>query len=347
MDKATKVYQKELGLHWEDPKLTSKKTWVSYTPDQKTRSSVDFENSVILIETVADNPYIARNNLRNALRRTVSINTRHAFENDPLQKRLVRIKKPKALISQPIDSEPILSNIIFKQSPTPHELDTYIKRNLKSTDIITKPSRQIKHAQVYSARISLPKNTVHQRSVVYQKTVAEFSHRFKLPAPLIFAVIHTESSYNPFAKSHIPAYGLMQIVPHTAGADSYIFLHKKKRLPSPQYLYNSRKNIEMGSAYLHILYYRYLKDIKNANSRLYCAIAGYNTGAGNVAYAFSGTYNVKNAIARINSMAPRDVYKYLQKNLRYDEPKVYMQRVVSRMAAYHQADGEKGTRKQF
>ena len=102
----------------------------------------------------------------------------------------------------------------------------------------------------------------------------------------------------------------------------------------------------MGSAYLHILYYRYLREIKNKNSRLFCTIAGYNTGAGNVAYAFSGTYNVKNAIAKINAMSPDEVFDYLQKNLRYEEPKVYMQRVISRMVAYHKAYGEKGTRRQ-
>ncbi|MEA3373653.1 MAG: murein transglycosylase domain-containing protein [Campylobacterota bacterium] len=347
MEKVTNRYQKELRTHWEEPKLSSQKTWVSYTPDQKTRSSVDFEKNEIIIETVANNPDIAHYNLHNALRKTVNINTKHAFENDPLQRRLVKIKKPKNVMSQPLESEPILSNVIFKQAPTRQELDTYVKHTLKATNITAKPSRQVKHAQVYSARIPLPKNTIHKRSMLYQKTVAEFSHRFELPAPLIFAVIHTESSYNPFAKSHIPAYGLMQIVPHSAGADTYIFLHKKKRLPSPQYLYDSRKNIEMGSAYLHILYYRYLKDISDENSRLYCAIAGYNTGAGNVAYAFSGTYNVKNAIAKINSMSPNDVYQYLQKHLRYNEPKVYMQRVVSRMVVYHKAYGEKGNRRQF
>ena len=61
------------------------------------------------------------------------------------------------------------------------------------------------------------------------------------------------------ARSHIPAYGLMQIVPKTAGIDAYQYLYNKKRLLSSSYLYNSENNIEIGSAYLHILYYKYLK----------------------------------------------------------------------------------------
>ena len=76
------------------------------------------------------------------------------------------------------------------------------------------------------------------------------------------------------------------------------------------------------------------------------SIAAYNTGAGNVAYAFSGTYNIKNALAKINAMSPDEVFSHLQKNLRYKEPKVYMQRVISRMVSYHKVYGEEGTRRQ-
>ena len=82
------------------------------------------------------------------------------------------------------------------------------------------------------------------------------------------------------------------------------------------------------------------------NDRVYCTIAAYNTGPGNVAYAFSGTYSMKNALNKINAMQPKEVYSYLQKNLPYDETKAYMQRVISRMVVYHRAYGEEGRRKQ-
>jgi membrane-bound lytic murein transglycosylase C len=127
----------------------------------------------------------------------------------------------------------------------------------------------------------------------------------------------------------------MQIVPRTAGIDTYKYLYHKKRLVSGSYLYNSKNNITMGSAYLHILYYRYLKHIKNPVSRLYCTIAAYNTGAGNIAWAFTRKYNMKKAAPHINKLTPKQVYNKLLKDLRYDEPKHYLKRVSSRMVAYN------------
>ena len=104
-------------------------------------------------------------------------------------------------------------------------------------------------------------------------------------------------------------------------------------LPS-SYLYNANNNIKIGSAYLHIVYYRYFKKIKNPQSRLYCTIAAYNTGAGNVAKAFTGKTNVNLAASIINNMSSKEVYKHLQANLPYDETKKYLKKVSKRVTQY-------------
>ena len=77
----------------------------------------------------------------------------------------------------------------------------------------------------------------------------------------------------------------------------------------------------MGSAYLHLLYYKYLRKIKNPNSRLYCAIAAYNTGPGNIAWAFTKSTSMSKAAPFINTKSPQEVYDILLKDLRYEEPK--------------------------
>ena len=151
--------------------------------------------------------------------------------------------------------------------------------------------------------------------------------------------MHSESSFNPRARSHIPAYGLMQIVPRSAGIDTYRYLYKKKKLVSGSYLYNSTNNITMGSAYLHILYYRYLRKIKNPDSRLFCTIAAYNTGAGNIAWAFTKTHNINKAAPLINKLTPDEVQAKLLKDLKYDEPKHYLKKVSKRMSSYHKVYG--------
>ncbi len=183
----------------------------------------------------------------------------------------------------------------------------------------------------------MPADTTLKRSQVYKDEIIKNANRFDIPVPLVFAIMQTESDFNPFAKSHIPAFGLMQIVPHSAGKDVYRYLYKKKGMPSSSYLYNSDNNIEMGSTYLYILYYRYLKKIKNPESRLYCTIAAYNTGAGNIAWAFTRSNNMSRAAPKINAMNPDEVYKHLLGNLKYDEPKHYLKRVKKRMSAYRNA----------
>jgi membrane-bound lytic murein transglycosylase C len=146
--------------------------------------------------------------------------------------------------------------------------------------------------------------------------------------------MHSESSFNPMARSHIPAFGLMQIVPRSAGVDTYQFLYGEKKLLSADYLYNPQNNIKIGSTYLHILYYRYLRHIKDSQSRLYCAIAAYNTGAGNVAKSFIGNYNIAKASEKINAMSSQEVYTHLLRNLPYNETRKYLQKVNDRRAVY-------------
>ena len=156
--------------------------------------------------------------------------------------------------------------------------------------------------------------------------------------PIVFAVVESESYFNPMAKSPIPAYGLMQIVPASAGKDATAYLFGKAKILAPSYLYNGNNNIEIGSAYLHILYFNYLDGITDPVSRLYCTIAAYNTGAGNVARAFVGSTNISKATAKINTMSPKEVYARLRKHLPHDETRQYVKNVSVRMQKY-QAGG--------
>ncbi|HIO70550.1 MAG TPA: transglycosylase, partial [Campylobacterales bacterium] len=185
--------------------------------------------------------------------------------------------------------------------------------------------------------IKLPKYFPLKKAKQYSDLVNRYSKKFKVEKALVYAIIHSESSFNPLSKSYVPAYGLMQIVPRTAGIDAYYFVYKRKRLLSASYLYRPKNNIELGSAYLHILYYNYFKNVKNPESRLYCTIAGYNTGAGNVARAFVGKVRknrIRKAVDIINQMSPDEVYRYLIENLPYDETKRYLQKVAKRVKIY-------------
>lgn len=168
----------------------------------------------------------------------------------------------------------------------------------------------------------------------FLEPVLEFAEREEVEPAMVFAIMETESSFNPMARSHVPAYGLMQIVPESAGQDATAKLFGLPRILSPSYLYNSRNNIEIGIAYFNLLYYRYLRSIDDPRSRLYCAVAAYNTGAGNVARAFVGRPHIRPAVERINAMTPEEVYAYLIEHLPYQETRDYLQRVFSRVDRY-------------
>ena len=336
---AYKNYKKELSAFWDKPKLSSKKTWVEYTEDKKTRTDVDFANNTVTVETIASSEEEAKQKLKMALAYAVTVDTKTAEQRDELEKRLKKIKKPSNVVTSEVKAEPILSNVVFTKKPTKKSVREYVEKHVSDKKITSTKSDKIKNAKVYRVTVKLPSDTMIKRSKLYIEEVRKNAHKQKLPVPLIFAIMHTESSFNPRARSHIPAYGLMQIVPKTAGVDTYLYLYKKKKLVSGTYLYNSSNNIKMGSAYLHILYYRYLKKIKDPTSRLYCTIAAYNTGAGNIAWAFTKTYNMNRAAPLINKMTPDEVYAKLLNDLRWDEPKRYLKKVSKRMGAYHKLYG--------
>jgi len=328
-------YKKGISEIWQEPKMSTKKKWVSYSEDKKTRSDVDFEAETITVETIASSPQEAQMKLKVALAKAVTIDTKTVQKTDPLEKILAKIKKPKGIVDAKVKAEPILATVIFKKPPTRKSVAAYVNKHINKKKIVVQPAQKIKHSKLYTIKVKMPKNAMIKRSKIYYSEIKKHSLKQKIPMALTFAIMHSESNFNPRARSHIPAYGLMQLVPKTAGIDTYRYLYKKKRLVTGQYLYNSTNNITMGTAYLHILYYRYLRKIKNPDSRMYCTIAAYNTGAGNIAYAFTKKYNMNKAAPLINKLTPDEVYAKLMKDLRWDEPKHYLKKVSKRMSAYH------------
>ena len=110
----------------------------------------------------------------------------------------------------------------------------------------------------------------------------------------------------------------------------------KTRLLTSTELYDADFNLETGSAYLNLLQTRYLKGINNPTSRMYCVIAAYNTGSGNVAKAFVGTASMQAAFDIINQLPPERVYDRLKKELPYAETRRYIIKVMAHRKTYQQ-----------
>ena len=180
----------------------------------------------------------------------------------------------------------------------------------------------------------LVKNLLEGRARQYQPLVRAHAEKYNLDPALIMAMIHTESAFNPKARSQASAYGLMQLVPHTAGQEAYHRIYGQRRKLTPQYLFDPKNNIELGTAYFHILKNGYLGSITDPLSRTYCAVAAYNAGTSNVGRAFIPKPSIKAAIPAINSLKPADVYQRLMEALPSIESRNYLRDVIKRVSLY-------------
>ena len=77
-----------------------------------------------------------------------------------------------------------------------------------------------------------------------------------------------------------------------------------------------------------------MRRVKNEESRMYCAIAAYNTGASNVAKAFINRASFNKAVPEINKLSPREVYEKLKNFLPQKETRNYIEKVSKRMEKY-------------
>lgn len=330
-------YRKAIRKSWGDQKMSTQKEWVNYTADMKMRTTVNFEENTIVLEIQdTGGKEEAQKRFREKLGELITTTQEKAFEMDVpaknIEKRLQG--EPDTILRAPLDTKPILAeSLTGETAPSPEKIRQTVQELSKNTE---QSERKLSGSgvRVHTFSIRLPEATLSSKTKNYEKEVLQYGKERKIDPALIFAVMHTESAFNPMATSHVPAYGLMQIVPKSAGKDASELVYGEQKLLSPSYLYNPDNNIKIGTAYLHILFYRYLSAIENRESRLYCTIAAYNTGAGNVARAFTGSTNAKKAAVVINTMTPDQVYEKLVCDLPYQETRNYMQKLTPRYKAY-------------
>lgn len=332
--------RKEVEAFWGTGEFISStnKDWVEYDKDKKSRSDVDFEKGVATVEVLlssedAKNMDLTNKKLENAIK---SLVTTEGSTKDYTTKS----EKPEPLETTPVLEGQLKTNggaIVNAGNADSYAKEVVADKKIKKETVVGTDGQERTKVTITMA---LAPDHIKVRAAKYENEINTYASKYQLPVELIYAVIHTESYFNPKAKSHAPAYGLMQLVPKFGARDAYRYVYKKDKILSANYLYKADKNIELGTAYLQVLMSRYFKKVKNPNSRLLCTIAAYNTGAGNVARAFTGTTNPKKAIPKINKMTYEECYRFLREHLPFDETKGYIQKVSQRMGMYHEWKGE-------
>ncbi len=303
----------------KEVQLPDRTHYVKYTQNYKSRAIVDFDKGEVLVETLDTKD--PQGSLKNAIVTTL------LTPDDP---RAVDLFSDKG-VTLTSDRNPYLLGLVLDQHGkpvrTPAEAEAfadYLVVNKKTTRSI-KQDGGSKTAHVVS--IAMVPNFTNKQAEKYRPQVSRYAEQYKVSPNLVFAIIRTESNFNPFAVSHAPAYGLMQLVPTSGGREAYRKAKGSDTTPSKEYLFNADNNIELGSALLNVLLYKQFEDVDNEVSREYCAISAYNTGLRNVLRTFSK--DVVAAINQINSLEPPAVYEKLRQSLPYQETRDYLVKVTS------------------
>lgn len=308
----------ELAKTWGDKKVASPKEYVKYTEQYQSRALVNFKTGQIRVETLINQA--PKTALKAAIVSTL------LTPDNPAQ---VDLLTDKTIVT---GQQPFLHDLVLDQDNKPIATEWRAKR---FADYLLKTAYQsdrYNQKPRHFVTFAMVENHIQSQQRQYATQVKRQSQRFNLEPALIYAIIETESAFNPYAMSHIPAYGLMQIVPQSAGRDAYRFLYKKDGTPSKNYLFKADNNIEMGAVYLHLLFTRYLAQITDPKSKEYCSIAAYNTGSGNVLKAFDS--DRQQAVVKINALNSDQVYRHLRKHLKYQEARHYLHKVTQKKQAY-------------
>lgn len=173
--------------------------------------------------------------------------------------------------------------------------------------------------------------SLRQRVERYRPTVEKYAERYGLDPGLVYAIIYTESSFNPTLISSRSAHGLMQVVPSTAGGEVHAWFGRSG-IPDAEVLLHPETNIRYGTAYFHLLLTRHLKAIVDPLSREYCAIASYNSGSWGMLKAFGATE--AEAFAAINAMTPDEVRAHLLQKLPSRETRSFVRKVLDSRARF-------------
>lgn len=303
----------------KEVKVPEQKRYVKYTQNYMSRAIVDFDKGTIVVETLDDKS--PRDSLKNAI--VTTLLTPH----DP---RAVDLFSDKA-VSLTGNKEPYLLGLVVdhqgRSIRTPDQAEQFAASLIDGhSQQRTVDQNGIPKTALFTT-ISMVSNFSNRQAEKYRSVVTKFAERYRISPSLVFAVIRTESNFNPFAVSSAPAYGLMQLVPSSGGREAYRKAKGRDSIPSRDYLFDPENNVELGTAYLNVLAYNQLEQIENTVSREYCVISAYNTGPRNVYKAFSADAGA--AINRINGLQPPAVYERLRAHLPYQETRDYLTKVVS------------------
>jgi membrane-bound lytic murein transglycosylase C len=321
-DDAFQRFRDDIQAKWNEFLEPTPEQWVDYDEEGDTRITVNFEETVeeddghgqITVETLIE----------------VDAGDGPEIPEEAIQQIAEQIE---ALVSEEnATGQALLEDQIQTaggEVVTPENVQEYVTEEI--ADIVRVDPEPIESADgVERIRISvvvpLVPNHLRVRAEKFLPIVQKWGAENTAAVPLTMSIIQTESYFNPRAKSHIPAYGLMQLVPSSGGRDAYREVFKEDKAPTPEFLYIPDNNVRLGTAYYHVIRDRYLYGVEDAEKKELLAIAAYNGGIGRVIKRVMKKHDVP-------GMTTEALYDALRKAMP-EETADYLEKVTSRKDNY-------------
>ncbi len=282
--------KQEITRLWGNYYPSTQTRWVSYSADKHAVNVVDFRKGEVTIEALLP-----------------------AKAGPDLQRKILQRQLQRLLMAKDVTGRPVMQGLLPQ------------KRIDQPPTLQTMPdTSQIK----VSTKLSMVPDHMARRAARYFHIVREQARLRNLDPALLLAVIHTESAFNPMARSDAPAYGLMQLVPQWGAKEAYQALYGVEKLLSPAYLYQPANNIELGATYLNLLENRYFPEITDPMMRRFLMISAYNRGPTVVKQALE-------TIPDFDKLSVVEFYRQLRQALP-EETRNYLANVVKRTRQYAQ-----------
>ncbi|SMY17393.1 membrane-bound lytic murein transglycosylase MltC [Photobacterium aquimaris] len=310
-----KYLENQVKKQWGDDDYlqAGKHRYVKYFDGYRTRAHIDFDNGKIYVSTVAN--YAPQATLKKAIEETLLMPA-DPSQVDLFSDKSIPLKGKPFLLGQVKDHQN--QNIQWPWRASKYA-DYLIANKLKT--------KKLQQGTAYYVEINMVDDHLEQREYQYADLIRQAAKRYDIDEDLIYAIVKTESSFNPYAVSHAGAYGLMQVIPKTAGADVFNLVKNKPGIPTKEYLFDPANNIDTGTAYFYILKNRYLKEVKHPTTKHYSMISAYNGGTGGVLATFDS--DRKQAMDDLNQLQPNQVYWALTNKHPKAEARRYLEKVLN------------------
>jgi membrane-bound lytic murein transglycosylase C len=347
--------KREIEVKWDKVRQSTAREWVEYSSSYEARSTVDFVNGVIEITALVPigeqgsshvdpaSVIVAMRALQAAFASTGSPSLALATAADPASLVIARAALPSAwakivqqfqrIVSREAKAgRPVLANQVVDQSGKPVAAETaqpFLESEILPHAVVEKEPMHgrdgVTRAQV-TAKVRLAPDHLRQRALLYRDDVLTHARRHGLDPRLLFAIIHTESYFNPLAETPTPAYGLMLLVPRGPARDAYNYLYHDDIVLDGAYLQDPTHNIELGAAYLHLLRRQLLPTLEQNEKTNYLLACAYTWG-------LSPTRDHILRQAHIEELTPTQLFALLTQKTP-EETRIYLTRIRDRLTLY-------------